>query len=159
MKKNIMNSFILKAALLFWMLSGIWNVTACRGQVYEVVADSVTPPYSRIERIKVSEPRYNLPKGKGSAYRLVITRGEIRNHLFVEKLLLNSEGVPERVVCVSFITSTLYNKLHIHPEQRTIKKAKWQDPDTFMIRIGKRNYIVDGNACDGSYQVKAGTTE
>ena len=124
----------------------------CNGQSFSIQADSTSPPYPRIESVSVSKPHF--VGQEGSVNRAIVTRQELRDHLFIERLRVNPEGTAQEVVCVARVTPTLFRKLGTHPEQRTFEKVEWANRNTLEVRVDSRIYRLKGQFCKEKIQVE-----
>jgi hypothetical protein len=81
----------------------------------------------------------------GYAFRVVITRSEIYNNIYIEKVTLGPEGCCAKVVSVRTIDmGALASEFGIKGEMSGISFLKWLSPTSFQFKQYEKVYNVNG---------------
>jgi hypothetical protein len=102
--------------------------------------------YSSIVFLTEGEVRWlDTPVGEieGISYRVIITRSDIYNSLFIEKITYGTEGCCKNIVSTKEIpVNELFKLFSITGEHAGVKFVEWIDSASFVISIYDRSYNV-----------------
>ena len=124
-----------KLTILFILLT---QIGFAQKQNIELVAEN--PRYESIVDV-IMGPRQWLDNSDsdyeaGFQYRIVVTRMEIYETLFIEKLIIDIEGSITKIKWAKMPKMIeLMDKLNISSEQQNFSDIKWTDDQTFSALI------------------------
>jgi hypothetical protein len=142
---NDFDHLILPTFISFLLIfSSIETVFA---QVIKVDLIDEKPKYQDLVDISMGPDFYfDNPKSNyeaGSRYRVLITRNEIYEYLYLEYILLTIEGTIQRINWTRKIDMlALVDKLSISLEQMIIENIQWRDDHSFFFDLGDQKITV-----------------
>jgi hypothetical protein len=110
-------------------------------QEYQIELTDKSPTYQSIVEVNLGEIRWldssNSDHEAGFQYRLIVTRFEIYESLFIDKLILDIEGIVSKVAWTKKVDlSTLVRSIGVSSEQQTIGSTKWTQINSFDFTLG-----------------------
>lgn len=137
----------MKAKTLFLFISIFLIKISASGQSIDCELIDKSIKYELISFMQVGDMEYfddtDNDYEAGVRYRLIIKRFEIHESLYIEKLIVDIEGIPRRVDwCKNVNLDKLIDLYKLDSEQTNIKILDWDTYNEFTIELNDMKFKV-----------------
>ncbi len=116
-----------------------------QNRIYQLTDSSLD--YKLISFMTLGEMKYfedfDNDDSAGFRYRLVVDRFETHESLFIEKIIVDVEGIPNKIEwCKKIILKPLLEKYELEKEYTLIESLEWQTHDSFDFKLNEKYFYI-----------------